>query len=149
METLKKALSLPMFATAAWLFWVLAHLVAPRPAADASLWRPWSPEAVAEARAAGRTVFVDFTADWCLTCKVNERVVLARPEVRDALAKTAAFKADWTARDAAIAAELKRHGRDGVPLYVVYPKGRDAVVLPELLTTRLVLDALGEPGGTP
>lgn len=143
METLKKALSLPMFATAAWLLWVLVRLLSPAAAMDGA-WKAWSPEAVAQAREAGKTVFVDFTASWCLSCQVNERVVLSRPEVKAALAKGVALKADWTAKDAAIAEELARHGRSGVPLYIVYPKGGEAVILPELLTPSLVLDALGE-----
>lgn len=143
MEKLKKALSIPMFATALWLLWVLARLLAPAPALGSD-WKPWSSEAVSKGRAEGATVFVDFTASWCLTCQVNERVVLARPEVKAALAKGVALKADWTNRDAAIAAELARHGRSGVPLYIVYPKGGEAVVLPEILTPGLVLDALGE-----
>lgn len=143
METLKKLLSVPMFATALWLAWVFARLVAPQPALDAS-WKAWSADAVASARAQGRTVFVDFTASWCLSCQVNERVTLSRPEVKAALAKAVTLKADWTARDAAIAAELARHGRSGVPLYIVYPRGGEAVLLPELLTPSLVLEALGE-----
>ncbi|MDX6768962.1 MAG: protein-disulfide reductase DsbD family protein [Elusimicrobiota bacterium] len=144
METLKKALSVPMFLTALWLLWVLARLLAPAPAADA-LWKTWSPEAVTASRAAGRTAFVDFTAAWCLSCQVNERVVLSRPEVKAALARGDAFKADWTDRDPAIAAELAAHGRSGVPLYIVYRKGGEPVSLPEILTPKIVLDALGEP----
>ena len=143
METLKKALSVPMFATALWLLWVLARLLTPT-VADKD-WKVWSPEAVSHSRAAGKTVFVDFTAAWCLSCQVNERVVLSRSEVRAALARGHAYKADWTNRDAGIAAELARHGRSGVPLYIVYPKGGEAVTLPEILTPQLVLDALGEP----
>ncbi len=143
METLKKALSVPMFLTAAWLLWVLARLMTPSVSTDG--WKVWSPEAVSASRAAGRTAFVDFTASWCLTCQVNERVVLSRPEVKEALARGDAYKADWTGRDAVIAAELARHGRSGVPLYIVYPKGGEPVLLPELLTPKLVIDALGEP----
>lgn len=143
METLKKALSVPMFATALWLFWVLARLLAPPVSLDSS-WKTWSPQAVEASRAMGKTTFVDFTAAWCLSCQVNERVVLARPEVKAALARGDAYKADWTNRDAAIAAELSRHGRSGVPLYIVYPKGGEPVLLPEILTPQLVLDALGE-----
>jgi thiol:disulfide interchange protein DsbD len=155
MTTLKQVFSVPMFATAAWLLWVLWRMAAPPPAPDA-LWRTWSPEAVAAARAEGRTVLVDFTAAWCLTCQVNERTALAAADVRAALARpdVAVFRADWTARDARIAAELARYGRDGVPLYVVHPRGGPAVLLPELLTERVVLDALAAdpnaktPGGT-
>lgn len=143
MERLKHALSIPMFLTAAWLLWVLWRLLA-APAGPDALWKTWSPEAVAEARATGKTVFVDFTAAWCLSCQVNERVVLARPEVVRALEKGFAFKADWTDRNAIIRAELAMHGRAGVPLYIVYPKGGEPVTLPEILTPGLVLETLGE-----
>jgi len=143
MVTLKKLLSVPMFTTALWLLWVLWRLVG-APAAVDPLWKAWSPEAVQEARASGKTVFVDFTAAWCLSCQVNERVVLSRPEVKAALAKSLAFKADWTDKDPVIEAELAKHGRAGVPLYIVYPKGGDAVTLPEILTPGLVLETLGE-----
>lgn len=143
METLKKSLSIPMFTTAAWLLWVLWRLVA-TPAAVDPLWKAWSPEAVQEARASGTTVFVDFTAAWCLSCQVNERVVLSRPEIKAALAKGAAFKADWTDKNPVIEAELAKHGRAGVPLYIVYPKGGETVTLPEILTPDLVLETLGE-----
>ena len=114
------------------------------PAAHDPLWKTWSPEAVQEARAAGQTVFVDFTAAWCLSCQVNERLVLSRPEVVAALEKGAAFKADWTDKNAVFETELARHGRVGVPLYIVYPKGGEAVTLPEILTPGLVLETLGE-----
>lgn len=143
METLKRALSVPMFLTALWLLWVLWRLLA-APVGATGLWKTWSPEAVADARAAGRTAFVDFTAAWCLSCQVNERVVLSRPEVEAALSKGDAFKADWTDRNPLIEAELAGHGRAGVPLYIVYPKGGDAVTLPEILTPELVLRTLGE-----
>lgn len=143
METLKKLLSVPMFTTAAWLLWVLWHLLAAPAAAD-PLWKVWSPQAVQEARASGRTVFVDFTAAWCLSCQVNERVVLSRPEIQAALKKGAAFKADWTDKSPVIEAALAEHGRAGVPLYIVYPKGGEAVTLPEILTPGLVLETLGE-----
>jgi len=143
METLKKLLSVPMFTTAAWLLWVLWHLVATPVSVD-PLWKTWSPEAVQEARASGKTVFVDFTAAWCLSCQVNERLVLSRPEIKAALAKGLAFKADWTDKDPVIEAELARHGRVGVPLYIVYPKGGEPVTLPEILAPGLVLETLGE-----
>ena len=144
MITLKKLLSLPMFATAGWLLWVLLQLVAVNPINNDALWRPWSPEAVAQARAAGNTVVVDFTAAWCLSCQVNERTALAAPEVRAALSRpgVAAFRADWTGRDKTIQSELSKYGRNGVPLYVVHPGGGPAVLLPELLTKGLLLDAL-------
>lgn len=145
MDALKKVLSLPMFATCLWLLWVLWRLLASPAMVQDAVWTVWSPDAVAEARASGKTVFVDFTAAWCLNCQVNERAVLAAPAVRAALTRhdIAAFRADWTARDARISTELKRYGREGVPLYVVHPHGGEAVLLPELLTSGLILDALG------
>lgn len=109
-------------------------------------WQPWSNAAVEEARGAGHPVFVDFTAAWCVTCQVNERVALQDPSVVEALhaAKFAVFKADWTHRDAAIATELAAHGRAGVPLYLVYPAdaAKPPVELPQLLTPAAVVRAL-------
>ena len=107
----------------------------------------WSPEAVQAARAEGRVVFVNFTADWCVTCKVNERAALASGRVRDAIAATGAvyMVADWTRRDDVIARELERHGRSGVPLYLIYgPEADDPRILPQLLTPGLVAEALND-----
>ncbi|MGZ6034431.1 MAG: protein-disulfide reductase DsbD family protein [Myxococcaceae bacterium] len=106
----------------------------------------WSDEAVARALAQGRPVLVDFTAEWCLSCKFNERTVLASEPVQSALARTRTqlLVADWTRRDADIARRLAAHGRAGVPMYLVYtPAHPDRPeVLPELLTTELVVGAL-------
>ncbi|MFM8654288.1 MAG: protein-disulfide reductase DsbD family protein, partial [Verrucomicrobiota bacterium] len=106
---------------------------------------PWSEEEVARQLAAGRTVFIDFTAAWCLTCQVNERVVLSKPEVQAAFReKNIAFLvADWTRRDPAITAALQKYGREGVPTYVILrPDGSAPVLLPEILTPKLVLESL-------
>ena len=145
MDALKRLLSLPMFATGAWLLWVLWQLLAGPAAAQEGLWRAWSPEAVAAARSSGKIVFEDFTAAWCLSCQVNERTALADSAVVAALSRpgVAAFRGDWTSRDERISAVLAGYGREGVPLYVVHPRGGAAVLLPELLTPGLVLDALG------
>ncbi len=109
-------------------------------------WVPFSAAALAAERAAGRTVFVDFTADWCITCKFNERTAINTPAVRALLAERGIvpMKADWTNANPEITAELKRFGRVGVPLYVIYPADSAAapVVLPELLTESILLDAL-------
>jgi thiol:disulfide interchange protein DsbD len=109
-------------------------------------WQPFTPDVVAQYQAQGRPVFVDFTADWCLSCQVNERVVLERPEVLGKLqdGKIALVRADWTRHDDEIARALASLGRSSVPTYALYPgaPGAPARVLPEVLTTNTVLDAL-------
>jgi thiol:disulfide interchange protein/DsbC/DsbD-like thiol-disulfide interchange protein len=111
-------------------------------------WAPWSAEAVASARAAGRPVLVDFSAAWCVTCLVNESVALDDASVVARLHRdrVVTLRGDWTNRSTAIAAELNEHGRNGVPLYLLYPPGSQAaaVVLPQLLTPALVLSALAK-----
>jgi thiol:disulfide interchange protein DsbD len=106
---------------------------------------PYSPEKLAELRDAGTPVFIDFTAAWCITCKVNERTALANAKVIAAFEKTGTvyMVGDWTNRNAEIAAVLDEFGRPGVPLYLVYgAKGQDAVVLPQILTEGVVTKAL-------
>lgn len=216
METLRQALAFPMYATAAWLAWVLAQqtgvdamlrlllaavavalaawawgrfaagsprrpaiaavfvglgvllagwLLAPVVAgpamaagmpsggppaavarsADGIDWRPWSEREVDQARADGRVVFVDFTAAWCVSCQANKKLVLDRGPVVDAMQRlrVVALRADWTQRDPRITEALARHGRNGVPLYLVYtPGAATPTVLPELLTATRVIDAL-------
>ncbi|MCW5625246.1 MAG: thioredoxin family protein [Burkholderiales bacterium] len=117
----------------------------PGTAAAAEGWQPWSEAAVDEARAAGRGVFVDFTAAWCVTCQVNKRLVLQTSKVEAAFRAhdVLRLQADWTQQDPAITAALARLGRSGVPVYVLYrPGGTAPELLPELLTTGVVLDAL-------
>jgi thiol:disulfide interchange protein len=94
----------------------------------------------------GKGVFLDFTADWCLTCKVNERTVLVDPDVAAKLrtANLVPIKADWTARNPEITRLLQKFGRSGVPLYVIFPPGRPTqpIVLPEVITPGIVNDAV-------
>jgi thiol:disulfide interchange protein DsbD len=230
METLKQALSFPMFGVAVWLVWVFglqtgmggaAGLLAsltlvalgcwilgrwPAPAtagarlivtrtlalaafalaaatlmqatraepawsvgapsagagggASAGLaWEPFGDgSAVDVHRAAGRIVFVDFTAAWCISCQVNERVVLSSEGVMDAFRErnVALLKADWTRRDPDITRALATFGRSGVPLYVVYSpdRGAEPELLPAVLTPGIVLAALDRaaravPAGVP
>jgi thiol:disulfide interchange protein DsbD len=191
MERFKKLLAFPMFASAAYLAWVLTRQAGAGAAFALSaiaialafalvvsrwsrfwlvigvialalttlvVWRPlsgqasaqalaeeaWSPERVSALRAEGRGVFVNFTADWCVSCKVNEAVALSTPRVALVFAQRhiAYLKGDWTRRDGAIAAELRSRGRPGVPLYLYYAPGRDAVVLPQILSEAAVLAAV-------
>ena len=115
--------------------------------------QPYSPGKLAQLRAQGQPVFVNYTAAWCVSCQVNDRVALSRPRVSEAFRRdgVAYLKADWTLRDPVIAADLARFGRAGVPLYLVYPAGGgEPVVLPAILTEGMVLKALAQaraPGG--
>ncbi|MBS0194059.1 MAG: protein-disulfide reductase DsbD [Proteobacteria bacterium] len=105
----------------------------------------YSADKLAELRRNGKVVFVDITADWCITCKANERAVLARPAFRDALARADAvyMVGDYTNVDAPITAFLAEHRAVGIPLYVVYPRsGGPGEVLPNILTQTVVDQAL-------
>jgi thiol:disulfide interchange protein DsbD len=108
-------------------------------------WQAFTPERLQAELDQGHSVFVDFTAAWCLTCKFNEANVLENAEVRDAFQRHAIvkLKADWTNGDPAITKLLQRFGRPGVPLYVLYPgKNAEPVVFPELLTKSMLLEKL-------
>lgn len=199
MESLRQFLAFPMYATAAWLLWVLTTqtgadalalalalllLIAfaawllrrtshrlmrvavialllvlggvifaqikevSGTAAPASMTMPqgavaYSAEKLAALRAEGKAVFVDVTANWCITCKINERVALSSSTVqqhfRDHQIQT--MMADWTNRDPAITAYLAQFGRSGVPTYVYYPPSGEPVLLPQLLTPASVVAA--------
>ncbi|HEY0821564.1 MAG TPA: thioredoxin family protein, partial [Rhizobacter sp.] len=211
-DRLKQALAFPMYASAAWLAWVLARQAGPdalalalagaiglalaawlygntrdlgsrgrhASAAIAALlvvgavglgtlgvtgtanapqattaaaahgdWEPYTPERLATLRQEGKPVFVNLTADWCITCLVNERVALSPAPVDAAFreAGVTRLKGDWTRGDERITRLLAEHGRSGVPLYLFFPAGAGSVpqVLPQLLTPDLVLAALKAP----
>lgn len=191
MDTLRRVLAFPMFATVAWLVWVLGQqsgidgagallgllvclaavvwsftlrgrtravlasvLLAgtaavaaaiggnivrpaePAVAASGARWQPWSAARVAELQAAGRTVFIDFTAAWCVTCQYNKKATLSDAELLaefDAR-QVALLRADWTRQDPAITAAINALGRSGVPVYVLQAPGKAPVVLTEILS---------------
>jgi thiol:disulfide interchange protein len=112
----------------------------------ATVWQPFSPQQLAADRAQGKTVFVDFSAAWCLSCQVNERVVLDQPDVEEAFRKQGVItmRADWTNHDDTITEALRQLGRSGVPTYALYSGNADnaPTLLPEVLTRGIVLDAL-------
>ncbi|MEM1057341.1 MAG: protein-disulfide reductase DsbD domain-containing protein [Bacteroidota bacterium] len=113
--------------------------------ASGDLWAPYDPAEVETLVAAGEPVFVDYTATWCLTCQANKASTLRTEAVERAFADRGVhlFVADWTRRDDTITASLDALGRSGVPVYALYPGGSaDPILLPELLTPGVVMDAL-------
>lgn len=106
----------------------------------------WSAPALSDLRARGEPVFVDVTADWCITCLANEAAVLFTPSMKTAFAEADIpyMIADWTDYDPAIGEFVQSHGRSGIPLYVMYPSGvsSEPIILPQLLTQDMVLEAI-------
>jgi thiol:disulfide interchange protein len=139
MVRVKQVMGLLVLATAAWFGFILYHQLAAKP--------DNFPQKLQAALKSGRIVFVDFTAEWCINCKVNEKTVLDSAAVRSAFKENGVevLRADWTNGNPEITRLLKQFGRAGVPLYVIYPAGGSGqpVVLPELLTQQIVLDGLG------
>lgn len=126
----------------------LAPAAAPRdgPRARGIAWEAFSPDGLRRARESGAVVFIDFRADWCLSCVLNEEGVLeSGPVVREFAARgVRAFRADWTKADPEVGKALAGYGRRSIPLYVVYPPGAaEPLILPEILTREAVLSALG------
>jgi len=159
MLRLRQVMAIPIAATVLWLLWVLWHMAgvdaakalptAPAQAQSSSAdgtWATWSTQAVVAQVQAGRPVFVDFTAAWCITCQYNKQTVLSDPQVLSAFAakNVTLMRADWTLRDPAISVALGELGRSGVPVYVLYRKDQAPVVLSEVLTASEVQQLLAQ-----
>jgi thiol:disulfide interchange protein DsbD len=200
MELTKQILAFPLYATVAWLLWVLSQQVdqasllvafmslvllsfflwcwqklrtntrliykavlvllliltlaatlgqqhAPASASHQTDgdWQAYDPVRLNELQRNGQAVLVNFTAAWCITCLVNEKVAISRPTVQSQLREQGVvyMKADWTNKDPRITEMLNRYGRNGVPLYLLFPgNGQDALVLPNILTVGILTDAL-------
>ncbi|RZJ24929.1 MAG: protein-disulfide reductase [Haliea sp.] len=193
MDTFRRLMAFPMFATVAWLVWVLGqqngidgagallallvlmalvlwsltlkgrarvalatfsvalaaagvwavgqNVIEPMQASAAAAgpqerWQAWAPGRVEQLTAQGQSVFVDFTAAWCVTCQYNKKTTLAHSAVLGDMdaKKVALLRADWTRRDPAVTAALAQLGRNGVPVYVIYKPGSAPVVLSEILS---------------
>jgi thiol:disulfide interchange protein len=147
MVTARRILALPLYVSAAWLIWVFAQQVVSPPAATPNVAAgapAFSTANIASLRRAHRPVLVEVGAAWCITCQVNERFALDRPEVTRRLAAldVTVVHADWTSRNAQITAYLHSLGSAGVPLYVYYRRDGMIDVWPPLLTPRAIVDRL-------
>ena len=145
MVRVKQLLALPLYATVAWLGWVLA--LQSGVLSNASDWEKFSLDQIQRYETQGKTVFVDYTAAWCVTCQVNKQLVLSIPDVEARMRATGTvlMRADWTRRDEAITRALSALGRKGVPVYAIYRPGREPELLPEILTRDLLLAAMEAP----
>ena len=135
------------YAFAAALFAAGLALGYPAKPAQDIVWEKWSPETVAKLRAEGKTLYVDFTARWCATCQSNKAVVFSSQKVRDVLRQQGVvlLRADWTNKDPLITETLAAFNRSAVPFDLIYAPGRaEPLVLPELLTPDIVLNALAK-----
>ena len=148
----KRVTAAALLLLALWPLWSATQSVAPTAGNGTGHARAWSAETLAALRAEGEPVLVNMTADWCITCLANERVALDTKTVREALTTHGVtyLKGDWTRQDPAITDYLAGYGRNGVPLYVLYPRDGGAPrILPQVLTPALVRDALAEAAGAP
>jgi thiol:disulfide interchange protein len=138
-----------------WGISLAVHVVTPVPAVGANTptalegvsWEPWSPERQAALLADGKTVLVDYTAAWCVTCQYNKRTALNDRQVLQDVARqqVALLRADWTRRDPEVTRALTALGRSGVPTYAVHRPNTAPQLLPELLTVADVRTAIGPP----
>jgi thiol:disulfide interchange protein DsbD len=119
-------------------------LSATEPVVEARDTEAFSSGRLAGLRREGKPVFVDMTAAWCITCLVNERLVLDSPSIRKAFSENDVtfLRGDWTSRNLDITAFLHEHGREGVPLYIYYPPQGEARLLPQILTSDLVIGTI-------
>lgn len=147
MITLKRVLALPIALTCLWLGWVIFNQLKPNGTMQDIHWEAYSADKVERAISKNESVFINFTAKWCLVCLLNDKTTLSTEAFKQTVEKKRIhlFKADWTNRDESIRDALKTYGRNSIPLYVYYPAGQNkTVILPQILTTDIIREKLGQ-----
>jgi len=153
MINLKKALGVILLACVLWLLWVfgietgLGDLSKFFKPSQEIQWQKFSPSVVTLARQSGHGVFIDFTADWCINCQVNDRLVLQNSSVVKAFKDLGiiTIKGDWTKYDPVITQALASYGRDSIPVYIYYPPGADAPeILAQIITPSIILEHINK-----
>lgn len=154
MTTLKRFLGILLLATTCWLLWILSGQlgnskeikIEQTSNKETIIWQDYSQELIDQYLKDQRNIFIDFTARWCLTCQVNERLALADARVVEKFKELniAALKADWTSKDSRITQALESYGKNSIPLYVFYSNKNNGqpLLLPELITPQLILETL-------
>ncbi|MCR8922991.1 protein-disulfide reductase DsbD [Dasania sp. GY-MA-18] len=142
---LRKLLSLSCLAAAVWL--IGSPMLSPSSEqTNEQEWQAYSPELLSQLRQQQQLIFVNLTADWCITCLANEKITLSTEEVKASFKANNVnyLKGDWTNHDPAISALLKEHGRTGIPLYLLYPPSANsrAIILPQILSKSLLLEQI-------
>ena len=167
MNTFRHVMAIPMYVTALWLVWVLglqtawwensqvATSTSVSSQGDASrpsmVWDAWSEDKVSQARKAGRPVFIDFTAAWCVTCQFNKKTTFADAQLLQDFAQknVLLLRADWTRYDPAITQALNNLGRNGLPVYAWYAPGKEVQILSELPSVQEVRNSLSQVKSLP
>jgi len=143
---IKKILAIPVFLTCVWLGWLLWHQINISITEQNELeWQEYDEAEIQNLRNDGESVLIDFTAKWCLTCLLNEKMVLSSDEFENLVKEKNIylFKADWTNESAEITQALAQYGRNSIPLYVYYDgESEEAKILPQLLTISIVKEYL-------
>jgi thiol:disulfide interchange protein DsbD len=138
MITLKRFLSIPIALTCLWLSWIIYNQLTPSiPVKEELNWNSYNKELINEALRNKQSVFINFTAKWCLVCLLNDKTTLSTEQFKSFVKqnKIQLFKADWTTKDDAITDALRLYNRNSVPLYVYYNKGNSTpIILPQILT---------------
>jgi thiol:disulfide interchange protein len=145
MNAMKRAMGVLMLLSALWLSWVLALQL--NVVSEKNQWRSYSPQLTQELQRQNKDYFLDFTAAWCLTCQVNDRLVLQNPKVVEKFKEHSIIlvKADWTKHDPAVTAALQAYGRNSIPLYVWYAsrEGKERI-LGETVTVQELINILDQ-----